>query len=87
MNDLNCTAEIYSMLREYIPINQLSRVAEEVVAVMMDEGYNLDQIEQAMSEHDEMYDAIEDATEYGESGDIDDYMIDDEEDQDYMEKE
>lgn len=75
MKDISCAAEIYSMLREYVPINQLSRVAEEVVAIMMDEGYSLDDIEEAMSEHDEIYDAIEYATEYGEDIDTDDYSM------------
>lgn len=85
MNDLTCAAEIYSMLREYIPVDHLERVAEEIVAVMMDEGYSLGQIEQVMAEHDEMYDAIEDATEYGEDVDTDDYVIQD--DEDYMDQE
>ena len=85
MKDITCAAEIYSLLREYIPIEELDRMAEEVVAIMMDEGYSLGQIEQALSEHDEIYDAIEDATLYGEDVDTDDYVQED--DFDYQDEE
>lgn len=84
MNDISCAAEIYSMLREFIPVDQVEAIAEEIVSVLMNEGYSFAQIEKAMGEHDEIYDAIEDATEYGEEIESDDYMEDDGE---YMDEE
>lgn len=84
MNDISCAAEIYSMLREFVPIDQSEKIAEEIVSMLLDEGYSLGQIEQALGEFDEMYDAIEDATEYGEDMESDDYMEDEDE---YMDEE
>jgi hypothetical protein len=80
---LDIANEIYSLMKEYIPNEDLKDAADDVVNHLLDMGYTGTQIEQACSEHDEICDAVEDATTSLQVSE--DYMDDEYADDDYSE--
>lgn len=59
MLDISCAADVYSIMRQYVPDGAVQNVAQQVVEVLIDEGYSYDDIEEALYNFDEIYDAIE----------------------------
>lgn len=80
---LDIVNEVYSLMKDYIPSEDLDDAASDVVNHLLDMGYNADQIRKACSGHDEIMRAVDDADVYMQSSD--DYMDDDYADDDYSE--
>jgi hypothetical protein len=75
--------EVYSLMKNYLPVESLNDAADDVVNHLLDMGYSTSQIEQAYGEHSEMLDAVKNADTYMQVSE--DYMDDEYADEDYTE--
>jgi hypothetical protein len=80
---LDIASEVYSLMRDYVPSENLDDAASDVVNHLLDMGYSGDEIKRACRGHDEIMRAVEDSETYMQSSD--DYMDDDYADDDYSE--
>lgn len=82
--DLMHVAEVYSVMKKYVPAESLPDVANDVVGLLLDQGYTAAQIEMACEDCDEIYEALDEQTIYTQEGynDEDEY----EEEEDYEEE-
>lgn len=81
MNDLSCAAEIYALMRNHVDNQSLTALSEEVVDIMVEEGYSFAKIEEALGDFDEIYDAIESYVQEEDESEVE--MEDEEDDYDY----
>jgi cytosine/adenosine deaminase-related metal-dependent hydrolase len=80
---LDIANEVYSLMKEYVPAENLEDAADDVVNHLLDMGYTASQIESACSEHDEICDAVRDQDTSLQVSE--DYMDDEYADTDYSE--
>ena len=80
---LDIANEVYSLMKEYVPDEDLADAADDVVNHLLDMGYTGEQIESACSEHDEISDAVRNADTTLQVSE--DYMDDEYADEDYSE--
>lgn len=77
-------AEIWSIVRENIPYDDREQLADSLVGVLVDHGYDLDDIRHEFTDDSEIQDAIKFYADEGETEDDDDYLEDqDEDDEDW----
>ena len=80
---LDIVSEVYSLMKDYVPSEDLDDAASDVVNHLLDMGYSADQIRQACSGHDEIMRAVDDADTYMQVSE--DYMDDEYASEDYSE--
>jgi cytosine/adenosine deaminase-related metal-dependent hydrolase len=80
---LDIANEVYSLMKEYVPAEDLEDAAGDVVNHLIDMGYTPSQIEIACSEHDEICDAVKEQDTTLQVSE--DYMDDEYADTDYSE--
>ena len=81
--DLDHIAEVYSIMRNYIADADIDNVALDVVEHLLDSGYSAAQIEEACTDHREIFVALDELTTYtnDDMEEEDEYLEEDEEDE------